>query len=900
MRTMDLPENTSVARQAQRGRHDRSAVEPGSLRWPALVAATAAALLLWGCGSAVDPSLSPIDPAAPVVASGPASVARGQSMVWKIEMPAQPADDPPSGYRITLSESASHIDITTTPCATPATTGCQLWTISPSQAAVPGRYWVGVKSVGTRAPANTQTDSFSFEVLAPAAANLGDAVEVITDGATVLVRTDGGGLFGMGDNGAGQLAQGSYPGVEGFDRSLELEAVQPHQVPDFVALPSASGGRAWTHAAISNGSVYAAYLRDPATGDRALLAWGKNLQGELGFASAADQFSHQITPTPVPGIAYATSLDTGPFGAVALSWPSRGPFWQVTSIGWQAVGQVSFEAVNFGPYNRQTPTLLQAAGPRLPGAPTLLLQEDGSLLRWVPGSGAAPTPVAGLPGPVRSFSVSGQVGQNTRPFYALALLRSGEVWSWSLARGARESDGPPSRIEGLPDAVAVHAGATAWAVRSDGSLWFWTPLQNEAPVAVPGLGHVSQVADGWAITGACPEGRAALWRVDAAAGSATAVRHPAFGGRCDGTAQTRVVVEVQGNGLVTSTPAGLECRAAGVNCAMQVDSRGSLTLRSAPDVDWQLDHVEGDCVRGGGPGEFEMTLRAGGTSLCKVRFVPTAVHRVEVTVAGPGAVRLGNATCPPNCSLETTTASDVLLTAEPGANARFVSWSGDCSGSATNFVLGFTGLARCTATFEAVTSVSTGNLVANPGFEQLVAAGGVPSLAGAWQGDATSTVGAEAGIAPRSGASMLKFIATGPQASANLVSSQMWQIVDLRAWSAAIDAGGVRVDASAWFNRVTGGPHTDRRFDLRVLAFDSTDAGVPMRYESNGALAVGAATVDTTGAAWQQASLQLVLPPLTRVVLVEIYAYEDVLNDAVAPEFDGHYADDVVLTLTVP
>jgi hypothetical protein len=192
------------------------------------------------------------------------------------------------------------------------------------------------------------------------------------------------------------------------------------------------------------------------------------------------------------------------------------------------------------------------------------------------------------------------------------------------------------------------------------------------------------------------------------------------------------------------------------------------------------------------------------------------------------------------------------------------------------------------------------NLLLNPGFEQVVAAGGVPSLAGAWQGDATFTVLAEAGIAPHGGDRMLKFASTGQQASAALVSSQMWQIVDLRAWATAIDAGGVRVDASAWFNRVTGGPNTDRRFDLRVLAFDTTDAGVPQRYQANAALAVQAVSVNTAGATWQQASLQLVLPAQTRVVLVEIYAYEDVLNDAVAPEFDGHYADDVVLTLTVP
>lgn len=210
-----------------------------------------------------------------------------------------------------------------------------------------------------------------------------------------------------------------------------------------------------------------------------------------------------------------------------------------------------------------------------------------------------------------------------------------------------------------------------------------------------------------------------------------------------------------------------------------------------------------------------------------------------------------------------------------------------------------------TATLDVVvtaapTANSDANFLLDPGFEQLVAAGGMPSLAGVWQGDATNTVPAEGGIAPHGGARMLKFIATGQQATANLVSSQMWQIVDLQAWSTAIDAGGVSVDASAWFNRVTGGPNTDRRFDLRVLAFDTTDAGVPMRYQANGALAVQAASVNTTGAAWQQASLSMVLPPLTRVVLVEIYAYEDVLNDAVAPEFDGHYADDVMLQLRLP
>lgn len=369
-------------------------------------------------------------------------------------------------------------------------------------------------------------------------------------------------------------------------------------------------------------------------------------------------------------------------------------------------------------------------------------------------------------------------------------------------------------------------------------------------------------------------------------------------------ASTELAVEVQGNGRVTSSPAGLNCSAAVQPCVRSFDTGATATLLATPDPGWRVELADGDCQVVGGVGAqtLSVVLNPNGTSRCRVRF--TTNRRVEITVSGPGSVQLGSNVCPPVCAVDLGSAAGTTLAALPAVGSRLVAWSGDCSGTSAEQSIEFASLGRalaqCTATFASNTATTTGNLVLNPGFEQIVAAGSLPSLAGVWQGDAASTVPAEGGITPHGGADMLKFVSTGQQASAALVSSQMWQIVDLRAWTAAIDAGGVVVDARAWFNRVTGGPNTDRRFDLRVLAFDTTDAGVPMRYQSNGALATQAASVNTTGAAWQQASLRLVLPPLTRVVLVEIYAYEDVLNDAVAPEFDGHYADDVVLTLTVP
>lgn len=367
---------------------------------------------------------------------------------------------------------------------------------------------------------------------------------------------------------------------------------------------------------------------------------------------------------------------------------------------------------------------------------------------------------------------------------------------------------------------------------------------------------------------------------------------------------SRLSVQVQGSGRVTSDPAALTCEATTTNCSAAFNAAAPLSLLATPEPGWRVAGAEGDCQALGGlqAQSIAVRLQPDAPSNCRVRF--TASRLVDLKLIGPGQVQVGSTTCQDSCAVDVGSADSTSLLAQPATDARWVGWAGDCTGAANEYTLHWAALGRaaasCTASFQANASSRTVNLVLNPGFEQGVSAGTLPSLAGIWQGDATNTVPAEGGVAPHGGGRMLKFIATGAQASAILVSSQMWQIVDLRAWAGAIDAGGVRLDAGAWFHRVTGGANTDRRFDLRVLAFDTTDAGVPQRYQANAALAVGATTVDTTGAAWQQASLQLVLPPLTRVVLVEIYAYEDVLNDAQAPEFDGHYADDVVLTLTLP
>lgn len=190
------------------------------------------------------------------------------------------------------------------------------------------------------------------------------------------------------------------------------------------------------------------------------------------------------------------------------------------------------------------------------------------------------------------------------------------------------------------------------------------------------------------------------------------------------------------------------------------------------------------------------------------------------------------------------------------------------------------------------------NLLANPAFSEAVGNGTVPTATGNWTGDSASVVPAEQGISPRSGPAMLRFLSTGNTGAASaLQSSQQWQLVDVRELAADIGAGRVRADAGAWFNRVPGTETTDRRFDLRVIAFDGDASTVPARYGSSAWLAIQAASVTTAGNQWQEAQTSLVLPPGTTWLLVEVYAFEDVLNDATGAEFSGHYADDASLVL---
>jgi hypothetical protein len=154
-----------------------------------------------------------------------------------------------------------------------------------------------------------------------------------------------------------------------------------------------------------------------------------------------------------------------------------------------------------------------------------------------------------------------------------------------------------------------------------------------------------------------------------------------------------------------------------------------------------------------------------------------------------------------------------------------------------------------------------------------------------WEGDLFAIVAAESGVAAINGVSMLRFDATTLSGAAPGSGAEVSQVVDLGAYAGEIATGRSIFQATAFFNRIDAGPDTDSEFQVVIEALDA------------GSLVVGSSAQVVAGdadpAAWQGGVTGLLLPAATTSARVTILANENVLDDAVSPEFDGHYADNV-------
>lgn len=208
-----------------------------------------------------------------------------------------------------------------------------------------------------------------------------------------------------------------------------------------------------------------------------------------------------------------------------------------------------------------------------------------------------------------------------------------------------------------------------------------------------------------------------------------------------------------------------------------------------------------------------------------------------------------------------------------------------------------------TASAEVPYFTLTGNLLVDPGFEEGLHSVGspvIPSETGAWHGDLSFLKGAENGITPAEGSTMLRCDATGPfGAGAGSTGCEIYQILDVSSYAEVIDGGTASAIGDALFNRVVGDGETDRGFIVDVYGFTGDAASVRTGISALGWAARGflSLTTDADLGTWEQQKVVVALPAGTRTLVLRLVAAEDVKDDATLPEFDGHYMDDAHLIL---
>ena len=163
------------------------------------------------------------------------------------------------------------------------------------------------------------------------------------------------------------------------------------------------------------------------------------------------------------------------------------------------------------------------------------------------------------------------------------------------------------------------------------------------------------------------------------------------------TPQVSLSVGVAGNGIVTSTPTGIDCP--GSACSADFDSGTSVTLTASPTNGANFSQWSGACS--GSSSTCTVTLDSA-QSATATFVTPTPQVSLSVAITGDGTV---NSTpsgigCPGSaCSADFDSGTSVTITASPANGANFSQWSGACSGNSTSCTVSLDNAKNATATF---------------------------------------------------------------------------------------------------------------------------------------------------------------------------------------------------------
>lgn len=182
---------------------------------------------------------------------------------------------------------------------------------------------------------------------------------------------------------------------------------------------------------------------------------------------------------------------------------------------------------------------------------------------------------------------------------------------------------------------------------------------------------------------------------------------------------------------------------------------------------------------------------------------------------------------------------------------------------------------------------------------------GMPREVGKWSGDFTEITGEQRGVKPAKGQKMLRFLRGDYPGKANSDKSfisDIYQLVDVRGFLRDSGDGGAVACLSAMFDAEAFPEDQSFVGALALYALDSGSvSGLSGKKESTligESLAMSCnhrTRLDRDPTQWQQASVELRLPPNTEFLLVRIFVVNWSPSES-RVTFGAHYLDEVRLT----
>lgn len=355
-----------------------------------------------------------------------------------------------------------------------ATISAEDWLQPIHEYAEPGPHTVTLTLVDQHGERHTVSQSVPEVSRVPAS-------EIAAGAAHSLVLRDDGTVWAWGDNGYGQLGDGTS---------------DEHRVPTHISglsdVTDIAAGEYHSLAVKNDGTVW---------------AWGDNSSGQLGDGT----YDERRTPVQVDGLSGITNIAAG--GEHSLAVKRDGTVW---AWGYNGSGRLGDGTHVYRPTPVQVSGITDVTGIAAGGHHSLAVKNDGTVWAWGEngngqlGDGTRDSHRV----PLQVTGVSGVISIAAGSQHSLAAKDDGTVWAWGanwngqLGDGTRDERRTPIQVDGLTGITGVVAGEDhSLVVKDDGTVWAWgrnmfgalgddTNDERRTPVQVNGLTDVSLTVAG--------------------------------------------------------------------------------------------------------------------------------------------------------------------------------------------------------------------------------------------------------------------------------------------------------------------------------------------------------------------------------------------------------------------